>query len=131
MLTDAPRFDTQQAARIARDVFGIDVRAHTLPSERDQNFLLTDASGPRCVLKIANASEQRAILDAQQAALSHVAPEVPVCPRVIPSSNGQRAASVRDDDGREQPQRLLASESDSSHRLPLPGRIALEVPRPR
>jgi 4-aminobutyrate aminotransferase-like enzyme/Ser/Thr protein kinase RdoA (MazF antagonist) len=101
MLTDAPQFDTQQAARIAREVFGIDGHAHTLPSERDQNFLLIDASGPRCVLKIANASEPREILDAQQAALTHLVPHVAVCPRVIPASDGQRVARVSGNDGRE------------------------------
>jgi 4-aminobutyrate aminotransferase-like enzyme/Ser/Thr protein kinase RdoA (MazF antagonist) len=101
MLTDAPRFDTQQAARIARDVFGIEARAHTLPSERDQNFLLTDNAGPRGVLKVANASEQREMLDAQQAALLHIAPQVAVSPRVMPAADGQRVANVRGVDGRE------------------------------
>ena len=101
MITNAPRFDVQQAARIARDAFGIDGDAHTLPSERDQNFLLTDSGGPRAVLKIANASERSEILDAQQAALTHVAPHVSVCPRVIPAANGQRVSTVTGTDGRE------------------------------
>src|SRR5919112_35018 len=101
MLTDAPRFDAQQAVRIARDVFGIEARADTLPSERDQNFLLTDRAGPRAVLKVANASERREMLAAQQAALLHVAPQVSVSPRVIPATDGTRVASVKGADGRE------------------------------
>ena len=101
MVTDAPRFDTQDAARFAHDVFGIDAVARTLPSERDQNFLLTDASGPRCVLKIANAAEQREILDAQQAAMAHVAPKLSVSPLVIVGANGTTLGAVRGDDSRE------------------------------
>ena len=57
MVNDAPRFDAQQAARIARESFGIDGTAEPLPSERDQNFLLTNGSGARQVLKIANACD--------------------------------------------------------------------------
>jgi len=38
--------------------------AHRLPSERDHNFLLTDDSNQRFVLKIANAAESRDFLEA-------------------------------------------------------------------
>ena len=39
-----------------------------LPSERDQNFQLCDAQGRQAVLKIANALEEYALLEAQNGA---------------------------------------------------------------
>jgi Ser/Thr protein kinase RdoA (MazF antagonist) len=54
-----------------------------LPSERDQNFLVTDDSGQQFVLKIANASELRAFLEAQNAIMDYLAERVPFCQRVI------------------------------------------------
>lgn len=57
--------------------------ARRLPSERDKNYLLTDDSGRQFVLKIANASESRAFLDAQNAVLDYLSERVPFCQRVI------------------------------------------------
>lgn len=57
--------------------------ARRLPSERDKNYLLTDDSGRKFVLKIANASESRAFLDAQNAVLDYLSERVPFCQRVI------------------------------------------------
>src|SRR5215218_8816898 len=94
MLTDAPRFDADQAERIARDVFGIDVVAQPLTSERDQNFLLSDSNGHRRVLKIANAAEDTAMLEAQQAAMTHVAAYTTLCPRPLGTVGGGLLASV-------------------------------------
>ena len=48
-------------------------RASALPSERDQNFLLQADGGPAFVLKIANAGESRAMLEAENAAMRHLA----------------------------------------------------------
>jgi len=101
MVTDAPTFDPSTAARIARDAYGIDATAEPLPSERDQNFLITDAAGERRVLKIANASEQRDLLLAQQAAMAHVARRLPICPRPLATTNGDPMTVVRGTDGRE------------------------------
>ena len=66
VLEHAPRFDPNSAARLAHQHYGVDATAYPLPSERDQNFLLVTTAGDRLVLKIANASEERAMLDAQQ-----------------------------------------------------------------
>lgn len=57
--------------------------ARQLPSERDQNFLLTDHSGRQFVLKISNPSESRSFLEAQNAVLNYLSERVPFCPRVI------------------------------------------------
>ena len=65
------------------DRFGIRASARKLPSERDQNFLLSDDSGQRFVLKVANASESRVILEAQNAVMDYLSERVPFCQRVI------------------------------------------------
>lgn len=57
--------------------------ARRLPSERDQNFLLTDDSDHRFVLKISNRLESRAFLEAQNAVMHYLAERVPFCQRVI------------------------------------------------
>lgn len=54
-----------------------------LPSERDQNFLLTDDSGQQFVLKVANPAESRVFLEAQNAVLDYLSERVSFCPRVI------------------------------------------------
>ena len=57
--------------------------ARRLPSERDQNFLLTDDSGQQFVLKVANTAESRDFLEAQNAVLDYLAERVSFCQRVI------------------------------------------------
>lgn len=63
--------------------FGIRASASKLPSERDQNFLLTDNSGQQFVLKIANTSESRSFLEAENAVLNYLSERVPFCQRVV------------------------------------------------
>src|SRR5687768_5481232 len=99
MLDHAPRFDPPAAARIARDVFALDAVARPLPSERDQNFLLETAAGERAVLKVANALEDPAMLDAQQRALAHLAGTGVPTPRVLPTRDGATVAEVGAPDG--------------------------------
>src|SRR5436190_23091172 len=93
MLHDAPRFSPSDAERIARERFGIDGRASPLTSERDQNFLI-DAAGRRFVVKIANAAEDRAMLDAQQRALAHLAAKIETTPRVVAAIDGSSLIAV-------------------------------------
>ena len=102
MLDHAPRLDTDAAARLARDLYGLDVAASALPSERDQNFLLDDGAGAHYVLKIANALEDPALLDAQQRAMTHLASSPPptISPRVVPSRTGAAVSDVTAPDGR-------------------------------
>jgi Ser/Thr protein kinase RdoA (MazF antagonist) len=60
-----------------------------LPSERDQNFLLTSRDGEKFVLKIANRGEKREVLGAQNAMLGHVGERVSFCPRVVTARSGE------------------------------------------
>ena len=94
LLNYAPRFTAELASQLASQVFGLIVSASPLPSERDQNFLLTAESGERFVLKIANAAEDRAMLEAQQQAMQHVASQVSVCPKIVPTLDGQALAEI-------------------------------------
>ncbi len=67
-----------------KDRFGIcAAAARKLPSERDQNFLLTINSGQQFVLKIANTSESRIFLEAQNAVLGYLSDRVSFCQHVI------------------------------------------------
>ena len=89
LLHEAPRLDLDGAARLARELYGLDASPSILPSERDQNFLLTTAGGDRSVLKVSNRTEQRAMLDAQNGAMRHVARRVTCCQRVLPTVDGE------------------------------------------
>src|SRR5438445_132901 len=79
-----PRYSVKEAQTLARELFGITATPTALPSERDQNFLLETEVGPEFVLKIAHAAESRAVLEAQNAALEHLATNMSSlrCPRV-------------------------------------------------
>src|SRR5947207_4093257 len=78
----------------ARRLFGVTAQGSPLPSERDQNVLLQTHGGDRFVLKIANASESRAVLEAQNAALAHVGRRSPLCPAVIPTVDGASVGEI-------------------------------------
>ena len=84
------------AQAIAEKYFGIQASARELPSERDRNFLLTDSGGEKFVLKIANVREEREVLEAQNAMLSHLAGRVSFCPRVVPALSGDQITVVED-----------------------------------
>ena len=77
------------AQAIAEKYFGIQASAHELPSERDQNFLLTSRNGEKFVLKIANRGEKREVLEAQNVMLGHLEQRVSFCPRVVPALSGE------------------------------------------
>ena len=87
-ILNAPRLSMDEAVDIARRVYGVDGSGSSLPSERDQNVLL-QSGDQRAVLKIANALESRALLDAQNAALVHVARRSTLCPRVVAALDGR------------------------------------------
>jgi 4-aminobutyrate aminotransferase-like enzyme/Ser/Thr protein kinase RdoA (MazF antagonist) len=95
LVQSAPRFTAAEALCFAQQLYGITATATPLTSERDQNFLLTTADGRQYVLKIANAQEERAILELQNATLTHVATQsdIPVA-HLQPTVDGQQIATV-------------------------------------
>lgn len=97
----APQFLLQNSIEFAQDLYGLTVAsAESLPSERDQNFLLTEANGSRFVLKISGAEEERTFLEAQTAMMLHLAERFDSCPSIVPSTTGQWIAEVAGVDNR-------------------------------
>jgi 4-aminobutyrate aminotransferase-like enzyme/Ser/Thr protein kinase RdoA (MazF antagonist) len=90
----APRFSLDEAAALARRLYGLEARPSPLPSERDQNFHLAGDAGA-FVLKIANGLEQEATLAFQHALLVHLAArDAVVVPRSVPTSDGRSLGEV-------------------------------------
>lgn len=101
LLRQAPRFSERQAVAVARDLFRVNTCAESLPSERDQNFRLTDDQGRRFVLKIANATEAREVLELQNRAMAHLLDtgggrfgDADPCPRVWAGPGGEAILAV-------------------------------------
>ena len=66
-----------------------------MPSERDQNFLITNSAGEKFVLKIANALEEPAFLEAQNVVLTHLANRISFCQRLVLASSGEEVVTVQ------------------------------------
>jgi 4-aminobutyrate aminotransferase-like enzyme/Ser/Thr protein kinase RdoA (MazF antagonist) len=92
ILAHAPTFEKSEATRLAKQFYHLDCSAAPLPSERDQNFLLQTDQGERFVLKIANGLEERAMLEAQNGAMEHVAKTISFCPHLIPTKGSEAIA---------------------------------------
>ena len=103
----APSFDAETAAAIVAKDFGVHGSARQLPSERDQNFLITNSAGEKFVLKIANALEDRALLDAQNAVLKHLEPRISFCQRLVPACSGDDIVTIRTPSGTSHLARLV------------------------
>jgi len=95
MLDQASTFTCEEASTIAEGRYALVCTADELPSERDQNFLLTTQTGDNFILKIANATEQRALLEAQNDAMTHLASRLSFCPRVILNQAGEALSQVQ------------------------------------
>lgn len=91
---NTPAFDTAKAATIASEHYGLSVNARPLPSERDQNFLLTTAAGEKFVLKIANGEESHEFLEAQNAVLRQVARKAAFCQSLRLTTSGHEMTTV-------------------------------------
>ena len=70
-----------------------------MPSERDQNFLITNSAGEKFVLKISNSLEAPELLDAQNAVLKHLATRVSFCQRLVRNVSGEENVSIRAPNG--------------------------------
>ena len=92
----APRFDQAAAAEVAERLFGIQGTLEPLASERDQNYRITDSAGETFVLKIANGTETREVLDFQNQAIAYLAAHSRnlELPRLVPSATGDIVSRV-------------------------------------
>jgi Ser/Thr protein kinase RdoA (MazF antagonist) len=108
-LDSIPRFSAGEALAAAGELFGISGSASRLPSERDQNFLITDARGGKLVLKISNREDRAELLDFQHQAMRRVAGArcgVRV-PRIVPALEGGDIAQLAGRNGATHCVRLL------------------------
>jgi len=87
LLAHAPRLTLRDAEHLARSLFGLETTASPLPSERDQNFLLRGTGDAGYVLKVANATERREMLEAENAVMSRLA-STRLTPLLIPTRDG-------------------------------------------
>ena len=75
-----PVVSNDDAAGMARELFGITAGARRLTAERDLNFHLIAADGREFVLKVTNPAEPRGVTDLQTQALLHIERENPALP---------------------------------------------------
>ncbi len=89
-LDSIPSFTAAEALVAAEQEFGVVGCISVLPSERDQNFLITDSGGGKFVLKIANLNDAAQVLELQNQAMRHVEKSMADCcvQRVIASRRG-------------------------------------------
>jgi 4-aminobutyrate aminotransferase-like enzyme/Ser/Thr protein kinase RdoA (MazF antagonist) len=74
----APRVSLDEAARLAREHFGLQAHAESLGSQQDQNFLLRGDDGePLAVLKLANRAISLVEVQAQVLAAARLAERLP------------------------------------------------------
>src|SRR6266700_4595969 len=90
-----------EAARLAREVYGLEAAARALPGEYDDNFHLTAADGRGFVLKVMHPAREPSFLDLQCKALVHLAERAPQLslPRVLPNRSGELLSEITAVDG--------------------------------
>ena len=98
-----PEISDAAAIELVRKHYGLEVSVRPLVSERDQNFLLAQADGPRYVLKIANSAEDPVVTDFQIEALLHIEAEVArrqlpvVAPSILRTLEGGKCFALEHD----------------------------------
>jgi 4-aminobutyrate aminotransferase-like enzyme/Ser/Thr protein kinase RdoA (MazF antagonist) len=112
---DRPITETE-AVELARDLYGLEATAASLPGEYDDNFQLTLTANPsaaamagarfahtgtRFVLKVMHPARERSFIDLQYRALQHLADRAPhlTLPRVCPTLAGEPFLSITAPDG--------------------------------
>ncbi len=81
----------EEAVRVAREIYGLDVSASPLPGEYDNNFHVVTADGRSFVLKLMHPERERCFIDLQYQALHQLADRTPglSVPRVTPTQRGE------------------------------------------
>jgi Ser/Thr protein kinase RdoA (MazF antagonist) len=79
-----------EAARLAREIFSLDVSAKSLPGEYDDNFHFTSADGREFVLKVMHPAREQSFVEMQCQVLQHLAKRAPnlALPRVCATPSG-------------------------------------------
>jgi 4-aminobutyrate aminotransferase-like enzyme/Ser/Thr protein kinase RdoA (MazF antagonist) len=90
-----------EAVRLARELYGLEAAAKSLPGEYDHNFHLTCADGRECVLKVMHPAREPSFLDLQCQALKHLAKLAPGLrlPQVISNCGGEFFQTITAADG--------------------------------
>src|SRR5689334_9828237 len=90
-----------EAARLAREVYGLEGAARTLPGEYDDNFQLTAADGRVFVLKVMHPAREPSFIDLQCQALVHLAEHAPqlLLPRMLPNRRSELFSEITCVDG--------------------------------
>lgn len=99
----AERVRDVEAARLAREVFGVEAAAKPLPGEYDDNFHLVAYDGLEFVLKIMHPAREDAFVGMQCAVLEHLANRAPklTLPRVCKTLAGSSSSTAKLCDGSE------------------------------
>ncbi len=99
----AKAISPEEAARIAQDVYGLEVSARPLPGEYDHNFHAVRRDGKEYVLKVMHSSRDAALIDLMCQALRHLAEHAPelTLPRVQPTQGAELFTKVKGQDGAE------------------------------
>lgn len=115
-----PRLTPDEAIAIVAERFALPVdRAEPLPSDRDQNFLVSEtASDRKYVLKLAHAGEQRDVLDFQNRILEHLARANFPLSKVLFDRDGKEILEVPGPEGQIFLTRLLSW---------IPGRVLADI----
>lgn len=93
-----PQFSFNEMLRFTRTNFDLEGDISELNSERDQNFLISDAAGERYIIKVSNSQEDFKTLAFQNAALLTIQandPELPI-PSILPNVNGEIVSFITD-----------------------------------
>jgi 4-aminobutyrate aminotransferase-like enzyme/Ser/Thr protein kinase RdoA (MazF antagonist) len=90
-----------EAARIAREVYGLDASARPLPGEYDDNFLMESPDSRAFVLKVMHPAREESFVVFQCRALMDLEERAPQLslPRVIPAPDGQAFHQTNVQDG--------------------------------
>ncbi|HSM71275.1 MAG TPA: hypothetical protein VK851_07010, partial [Anaerolineales bacterium] len=104
----APAFSANDAKQFADEFYVLHGRVEPLPSYQDQNFLIVGKSGRKYVLKIANAAEDRAVLEAQNQVMKYVSDaHEGLLPFVLESLTGKKIEEIEAPDGQVYLARML------------------------
>lgn len=104
-----PKFNLREARKIARQLFGLEVKAEYLAGYSCRNFYLSDGRGKEYVLKISSRGETRDELDLQNKAMEFLSSRLLRIkfPKVLPALNGEVINEVEGKDGHRYYVRLL------------------------